>query len=150
MTKLYEQDYYGWANEQAALLRAGNLSAADIENIAEEIESMGKGEKRELVNRLIVLLQHLLKWQFQPDMRGRSWEATILVQRDQIASHLQDNPSLKPKISEAMREAFRVARLQAIGETKLPRSLVPLECPYTYEMAMRSDFWPDTAQDAGP
>ena len=149
MNKLYEQDYYGWANEQAALLRAGNLGAADIENIAEEIESMGKGEKRELVNRLIVLLQHLLKWQYQPEMRGRSWEATVLVQRDQIASHLQDNPSLKSKIPEAMRDAFRIARLQAIGETKLPRGTFSLECPYTFDLAMRGDFWPETVPGAG-
>ena len=67
---LYDQDFYAWANEQAALLRAGKLSAADIEHIAEEIESMGKTEKRELVNRLAVLMLHLLKWQFQPGLRG--------------------------------------------------------------------------------
>ena len=69
---LYERDFYAWANEQAALLRSGNLSAADIENIAEEIESMGKSEKRELVNRLAVLLMHLLKWQYQTSLQGHS------------------------------------------------------------------------------
>ena len=74
---LYDEDFYAWANRQAALLRAGNLSAADIEHIAEEIESMGRGEKRELVNRLAVSLLHLLKWQFQPAMRGNSWRLSI-------------------------------------------------------------------------
>ena len=142
MSKLYEQDYYGWANEQASLLRAGQLSAADIENIAEEIESMGKGEKRELVNRLIVLLQHLLKWQFQPELRSNSWRATIRVQRDQIGSHLLDNPSLKPKLPDVMRQAYRVARIQAAAETTLPESDFPAASPYSYAKAMDDAFWP--------
>ena len=103
---LYDQDFYAWANTQAALLRAGKLEAADIENIAEEIESMGKSEKRELVNRLVVLLLHLLKWQFQPDQRGTSWTATIRIQRRDLAVHLDDNPSLKSKIPEAINRAY--------------------------------------------
>ena len=70
---LYDQDFYAWTNEQAALLRAGRLSEADVEHIAEEIENMGKSEKRELVSRLRVLLLHLLKWQYQPTRRGKSW-----------------------------------------------------------------------------
>ena len=142
MTKLYEQDYYGWANEQAALLRAGNLSAADIENIAEEIESMGKGEKRELVNRLIVLLQHLLKWQYQPELRSNSWRATIRVQRDQIGSHLHDNPSLKPGLPDVMLQAYRVARIQAAAETTLSEETFPPVSPYSYAKAMNEAFWP--------
>ena len=77
MASLYEADFYAWANQQASLLRAGKLSAADIQNIAEEIESMGKSEKRELVSRLTILLLHLLKWQFQPGLRGDSWRYTI-------------------------------------------------------------------------
>ena len=142
MNKLYDQDYFGWANEQAALLRAGNLSAADIENIAEEIESMAKGEKRELVNWLIVLLLHLLKWQFQPELRGRSWEATILEQRDRIARHMQENPSLKPNLPDAMQEAYRVARIRARGETNLSSKFFPAECPCAYAQAMDANFWP--------
>ena len=90
---LYEQDFYAWANEQAALLRAGRLSEADIEHIAEEIESMGKTEKRELVSRLTVLLLHLLKWQHQPTHRGTVWRLTLEEQRNQIEDHLADNPS---------------------------------------------------------
>ena len=102
----YETDFYGWANEQAALLREGRLHEADIENIAEEIESMGRSEKRELVSRLVVLLTHLLKWRYQPGGRGSSWRASVVVQRDRIADHLSDNPSLKPKIPEALTRAY--------------------------------------------
>ena len=85
---LLRQDFYAWANEQAALLRAGRLTEADIENIAEEIESMGRSEKRELVNRLTVLLLHLLKWQFQPALRGNSWRLSIEKQRYRLEDHL--------------------------------------------------------------
>ena len=98
-------DFYAWANEQAALLRAGRLSEADIENIAEEIESMGRSERRELVSRLTVLLVHLLKWRYQPDLRGRSWHLTIEQQRFRMQDHLADNPSLKSQLDEMMRTA---------------------------------------------
>ena len=85
--------FYAWAQEQAALLRAGRLNEADIANIAEEIESMGRGEKRELVNRLTVLLLHLLKWRFQPGFRSASWSSSIREQRIRLASHMRHNPS---------------------------------------------------------
>lgn len=142
MPKSYDEDFYGWANEQAALLRAGQLALADIGNIAEEIESMGKGEKRELVNRLIVLLQHLLKWEHQPAMRTKSWRTTIRVQRDQIAGHMADNPSLKSKLGQAMADAYRVARLQAGDETELAEAGFPSTCPFSYKTAMDDNFWP--------
>ncbi|HLB99535.1 MAG TPA: DUF29 domain-containing protein, partial [Acetobacteraceae bacterium] len=92
---LYDRDFYAWANEQAALLRAGRLAEADLENIAEEIESMGRSEKRELNSRLRVLLMHLLKWRHQPMLRSKRWSNTIAAQRDDIVDHLADNPSLK-------------------------------------------------------
>src|ERR1700676_5000560 len=95
---LYEEDFYAWSNEQSALLRAGKLGQADIAHIAEEIESMGRTEKRELVSRLAILLQHLLKWRFQAAKQTPSWEASILVQRNRLADHLDDNPSLKPRL----------------------------------------------------
>ena len=147
MNKLYEEDYYGWANEQAALLRAGKLGAADIENIAEEIESMGKGEKRELVNRLIVLVQHLLKWEFQPEKRSSSWRATIRVQRNRIASHLADNPSLKPVLGKAVEEAYRDARIESSEETRLPESRFAEECPYSSQAILDGHFWPGVPQE---
>jgi len=140
---LYETDFYAWANQQAELLRAGRLSAADIENIAEEIESMGKTEKRELVSRLAVLLLHLLKWRFQPERRGASWEATITVQRRDLVRHLRDDPSLKSKIAEAIEDAYGDAFLLAVAETGLPRPTFPLECPWSFEAIMDAEFWPE-------
>ncbi|MBP2230647.1 hypothetical protein J2847_003952 [Azospirillum agricola] len=142
-SNLYERDFYAWANEQAALLRAGKLDAADIAHIAEEIESMGKTEKRELVSRLTVLLLHLLKWRFQPDRRGASWEATITVQRDDLLDHLRDNPSLKSKLDEAVTDAYRKAAILAAGETGLPKPTFPDTCPWPFERLMDMDFWPD-------
>ena len=138
----YETDFYAWANEQAALLRAGRLDAADIEHIAEEIESMGKTEKRELVSRLTVLLLHLLKWQFQPERRGASWEATITVQRDDLADHLADNTSLKAKLPETINDAYRKASILAAGESGLPKQTFPPACPWSFEQIMDAEFWP--------
>jgi len=139
---LYERDFYAWANEQAALLRAGNLSAADIEHIAEEIESMGRTEKRELVSRLAVLLLHLLKWQFQPERRSASWEGTIRVQRRDLADHLVDNPSLGSKLSEAIGRGYGNAAILAPGETGLPRATFPATCPWPFEQIIDEAFWP--------
>ena len=106
---LYERDFYAWANQQAALLRAGQLSDADIENIAEEIESIGRSEKRALISRLSVLLVHLLKWQFQPERRDKSWRITIEQQRDQLDDQLNDNPSLRSQRDIVIRAAYRDA-----------------------------------------
>lgn len=142
-TTLYEQDFYAWANQQAALLRAGRLTEADVANIAEEIDSMGRSEKRELVNRLAVLFLHLLKWQFQPGLRGHSWRLSIEEQRYRLESHLRDNPSLKAMLDTAMREAYRLASIEAERETGLVRRTFPTECPYEYAQAMDPDFWPE-------
>jgi hypothetical protein len=95
MTVRYEEDVVAWAWEQAALLRAGKLSALDIEHIAEEIEDVGKSEQRELANRMAVLIAHLLKWKFQPLRRGASWAATINAQRAAVARRLRKTPSLR-------------------------------------------------------
>jgi len=142
-TNRYEQDFYAWANEQAALLRSGRLAEADIGHIAEEIESMGRSEKRELVNRLTVLLLHLLKWQFQPGLRGNSWRLSIEEQRYRLEDHLNDNPSLKTQLDGAVRDAYRLALIEAERETGLARATFPPVCPYTYEQAAKSDFWPE-------
>jgi hypothetical protein len=142
---LHDQDFYAWANEQARLLRAGLLSEADIEHIAEEIESMGKTEKRELVSRLTVLLLHLLKWQFQPSRHGASWEVTIRNQRRDIVDHLADNPSLKARLPETMAAAYERAADSAYAETGLARSVFPPACPWSFEQMMSPDFWPSAA-----
>jgi hypothetical protein len=140
---LYERDFYAWANEQAALLRAGKLESADIENIAEEIESMGRSEKRELVNRLAALLLHLLKWRFQPSFRSTGWRLTIREQRYRLGDHLADNPSFKSKVGDAMRDAYRLARVEAARETGLAEDTFPPSYPFTFDQATSEDFWPD-------
>ncbi len=109
----YDTDFYAWANTQAELLRAGKLHQADIEHIAEEIESMGKGELRQLENRLAVLFAHLLKWRFQPTHRGRSWELTVKEQRRRLRRHLAQNPSLNSKLPQAWEDAYGDAILEA-------------------------------------
>jgi hypothetical protein len=142
---LYDRDFYAWANEQAALLRAGKLSAADIENIAEEIESMSKTEKRELVNRLTVLLLHLLKWQYQPLLQGLSWQVTIRNQRFDIIDHLADNPSLKSAVVEALTRAYRKAVGEVGLDAGLPERTFPTECPWSFDRIMDAAFWPGDA-----
>jgi hypothetical protein len=143
MSAAFERDFYAWANEQAALLRAGRLDEADIAQIAEEIESMGKAEHRELVSRLAVLLLHLLIWQVQPGMRGSSGEATIKVQRRDLGRLLRDNPSLKSKLEEAMSDAYGDALILAASETGLPEAAFPSTCSWSFEQAMDAAFWPD-------
>lgn len=140
---LYDKDFYAWANEQAALLRAGLLSEADIEAIAEEIESMGKAEKRELESRLKVLLMHLLKWLYQPTGQCTSWRLTIKEQRREVVSHLRDNPSLKARLAETMASAYDVAILAAARETSLPETIFPTECPWSFEQITDGTFWPE-------
>ena len=139
---LYDEDFYAWANEQAALLRSGRLSEADIEHVAEEIETMGKAEKRELVSRLKVLLTHLLKWHFQPGGRSTSWRLTVAEQRREVVEHLADNPSLKAKLSEAMENAYGGALLAAARETNLDLGTFASVCPWSFEQVIDRDFWP--------
>jgi hypothetical protein len=140
---LYDSDFYAWSREQADLLRAGKLAEADIERIAEEIDSMGRTEKRELISRLTVLLLHLLKWRYQPGKRGPSSEARIRVQRYDVADHLDDNPSLKPLLPQALASAYRKATLEAVAETGLAGTTFPDACPWTAEQALDDGFWPD-------
>lgn len=97
----YETDIVAWATEQARLLRTGQFSSLDIEHIAEEIEDVGKSERRELKSRMTVLLAHLLKWQYQPERRGNSWRRTIKAQRQGIIDCLEETPSLKPDLQDS-------------------------------------------------
>ncbi len=143
MSSLYERDYYAWANEQASLLRAGKLTEADVANIIEEIESMGRSERRELINRLVVLLLHLLKWRYQPALRGNSWRLSIKEQRIRMASHLEDNPSLRARLDDAMTQAYRLASIEAERETGLPESTFPPICPFSFVQIMDDGFWPE-------
>jgi Domain of unknown function DUF29 len=141
--QLYDEDFYAWANEQAALLRAGDLSRADVEHIAQEIESMGRTEKRELASRLKVLIAHLLKWRFQPEKRTKSWEVSIRVQRRELVDHMDDNPSLKPLIDRVLEKAYPDAALVAALETGLSETVFPQRCPWTFAQMIDEQFWPE-------
>ena len=140
---LYGQDFHAWTVQQAELLRERKFDCADIDNIAEEIESMGRSERRELVSRLAERLTHLLKWRHQPASRGRPWRLTIEQRRLHIEDHLADNPSLKSQLDDAIRRGYRQALIEAERETHLPRSTFPPRCPFTFDEAMDPDLWPD-------
>jgi hypothetical protein len=140
---LHDSDFYAWSLEQAALLRAGRVGEADLAAIAEEIESMGKTEKRELVSRLTVLLLHLLKWRYQPGGRGNSWRLSIANARDEIADLLSDNPSLKSIMDDVTASAYRYARRKAAIETDLAEEEFPALCPWSFGQAMEAGFWPE-------
>ncbi len=139
---LYETDFYAWTTNQAALLRAGDLAHADVANIAEEIESMGRSERRALVGMLSVLLLHLLIGQFQPDHRGASWRLSIANARDDLADHLADNPSLRARLDEAVASAYRRARRRAAVETGQTEDAFPAACPFSNDDMLAEDFWP--------
>ncbi len=139
---LHDSDFYAWSLEQAALLRAGRVAEADLTAIAEEIESMGKTEKRELVSRLTVLLLHLLKWRHQPAGRGNSWRLSIANARDEIADLIADNPSLKAVLDEVMTSAYRYARRKAAIETEMGEEAFPAQCPWSFAQATDEGFWP--------
>jgi hypothetical protein len=136
----YDFDVYQWAVEQAAHLRAGRFEALDLANIAEEIDSVGRSEKREIESRLEILLVHLLKWQFQPDRRSKSWRMTLKVQRNDLQSVLNDNPSLKRHPSMRMKDVYLKARLAAEKETGLSFEDFPEECPYSMVQIMDETF----------
>ena len=130
-TKLYDTDFYAWTLEQSKLLQGANWQDLDIENLVEEIESLGKQEKRELENRLGVLIGHLLKWIYQPNMRSRSWQVTIRVQRQQFQRHIQQNPSLKSYLSEAIAVGYDLGLELFFKETQLLDADLPEICPFT-------------------
>ena len=139
----YEEDFYAWTVEQSRLLRSGELSAIDVANIAEEIESMGRSDRRELKSRLIVLLMHLLKWRHQPGGRSRSWSATIDEQRLQIEGLLAESPSLRPNAAMMLADVHAIARARAIAETGLADEVFPEACPFTADEVLSRAFLPE-------
>lgn len=140
---LHDHDFHAWAAEQAALLRAGRFDRLDVANVAEEIEAMGRAEKRELESRLAVLLLHLLKWRHQPERRGRSWELSVIEQRRKLRRHLADNPSLKAHLGEAIENAHGDALIEVERETGLSSTVFPTVCPFSFAEMMDDGFWPD-------
>jgi Domain of unknown function DUF29 len=140
---LYEQDFAAWAFDQAEAVRRGDWRALDVPNLIEELESIGRQQRAEIRNRLIVLLMHLAKWEHQPAQRGNSWRSSINTQRGEIPGYIEDSPSLKPYIPEAMQKAWKVARVKATDETGLPEKTFPEQCPYSFEQALNWDWLPE-------
>jgi Domain of unknown function DUF29 len=138
----YQKDFYSWTREQAELLRSGRFDELDIVNLIEEIETMGRSEKRELENRLTVLLVYLLKWQYQPARRGQSWQLTIQEQRLEFSDVLNDNPSLKPQLQALLTHAYRKAKIRASKETGLDTDDFPGTCPWEFSQLMDDAFLP--------
>jgi len=141
----YEGDLHAWAQEQAALLRAGRLDEIDAANIAEELDDVGGEQYDKLESALRVLLTHMLKWDHQPERRGRSWANTIRAQRLAVAKVLRKNPSLKARIDEALGEAYEEARLDASTETDLPLAAFPEALPYDWAAITEREFALDAA-----
>ncbi len=145
MSDLYEHDFFGWANLQAQLLRDGRVTEADLDHIAEEIEDLAGNRRQELRNRLAMLLLHLLKWEYQPGLRGRFWRSTIVEQRERIVEHLDENPSLKPLLTAAVARGYHYALLRVDRETGLPRTTFPAASPYPPEQVLDPAFFPGEA-----
>jgi Domain of unknown function DUF29 len=140
---LYDRDFHQWTQVMAQALRSGDWANLDTENLAEELESLGRQQRQELRNRLGILLGHLLKWQLQPQHRSKSWRLTLREQRLQIRFLLKDNPSLKPYLAEAIEEGYALALLLVAKETPLEIEDLPEVCPYSLEEAIDDTFFPD-------
>jgi uncharacterized protein DUF29 len=136
----YEHDFYAWTFDQARLIREGRWTAIDRENVAEEIESLGKEQFSKLRSAIRVLLLHMLKWDHRPDRRSRSWSLSIRAQRIDLEDVLEGNPGLRPRIGEAIEKAYRKARIEAAQETGLEEEKFPQQCPYAWSDIVGRDF----------
>lgn len=139
----YEKDFYAWAIENAELLRQKKFEEIDIDNIAEEIESMGKGNKRSVFSHLSILIAHLLKWKFQSVRRSKSWALTIKNQRFEISDLLDESPSLKNEIKNRFDHAYKKALIIASQETFIDEKEFPEICPFSLEQCLDAAFLPD-------
>lgn len=138
-----ERDLYSWAVRQAALLREGRVGEIDAGAIAEEIDDVGEEQYHRLESALRVLMQHLLKWDYQPAARSRSWAITIREQRRRADRQLRRNPGLKSRLNEALLDAYEDARDEAARETGLPTRTFPSVLPFTLpDLMERSISWP--------
>lgn len=145
---VYDLDFQEWTKQQARALKERRASGIDWSNVAEEIESLGRAEKNEIKQRLIRLLQHLLKWQHQPEKRSHSWQSTISAQRTHLHGILESSPSLRGYPSEVAARAYDNARRQASIETRLGVSVFPEALPYAIDDVLRPEFFPGPPWDA--
>jgi Domain of unknown function DUF29 len=140
----HNRDFYTWAIETAQAIRQGNFAGVDWESVAEELEDMGRSEQRELESRLGVLLAHLLKWRYQPELTpNKSWALTIEEQRRRTRRLLRQSPGLKRVLDESFTEAYGDARLQAARDSSMDKSAFPETCPWICEQTLDDDFWPE-------
>ena len=139
---LYEADFYLWTLEQAALLRAKRWNDLDLENLVEEVESMGRALKSELRNRLAIVIAHLLKWRYQPGRQGKSWRNTLREQRGQIRELLNDAPSLASYPEQVLSKVYLAATLDAEQQTGIDVSVFPDLCPFSIGQILDQDFYP--------
>lgn len=142
----YEVDYAQWCVEQAALVREGKFAGLDRENLAEEIESLGRSDKREIASRMEVLIAHLLKWQFQPEARSLSWAKSIIGARQSILEILDESPSLRQYPATTVERAYRVARVDAADETGIPVAEFPQVCPFRNDDLLNVKYYPGSHQ----
>jgi DNA-binding transcriptional regulator YdaS (Cro superfamily) len=138
----YEHDYYAWLTRQAALLAEHRFADLDLDNMIDEMQALARSEKREIENRLNVLLVHLLKWSHQPSQRSGGWASTIIEQRARLLKRLQESPSLRGYPGEILDEEYAIAREKAAAETGLRAATFPKTCPYTIDQVLDPDFLP--------
>lgn len=139
---LYEADYYAWVHDQADALRRGDVGRLDLENLIDEVESLGRSEEHQLESRLAQLLMHLLKWEFQSSLRSRSWTSTMKEQRRRLDLLFKRMPSLRPRISAVLEDAYSGARLMAERETGLVIDTFPPTCHYSIEQLLDPQWFP--------
>jgi hypothetical protein len=143
LSQLYEQDFYLWLETTANLLKTRQVEQLDYDNLIEEIETMGKRDKRSIASNLEVILMHLIKWQYQPENRSNSWKYTLLEHRNRIKRILKDSPSLKPYLSEIINECYQNAQKKASLETDLSIDTFPVDCIFTTEEILDLDYLPN-------
>lgn len=136
----YQDDLYTWVQEQVDLLRGGAIDALDLDNIAEELHDVGAEQYDRLESALEVLLMHMLKWDHQPERRGRSWILTIVEQRKRVDKVLRKNPGLKSRIAEAVEDGFDLGRVRAAREMKRDLDTIPNLCPYDWDAIATRPF----------
>lgn len=135
----YETDFYAWTKQQADLLKNRDFAHIDIENLIEEIESLGRSERDKLTSHLRNYLLHKLKYEFQPSKRSHSWVYSLRNAREESLDTLNENPSLKPQVDELIKKAYKYARNDAIIETGLDEKAFPKKCPWTFDEIMKGD-----------
>jgi hypothetical protein len=151
LSQLYEEDYSAWAQQNADLLQAGRFSELDVAHLVAELNDMSKSDQDELENRLVVLLAHLLKWQYQyrqlserwQEFEGKSWRATIIEQRNRIAKRLKKSPGLKARLAVVITDAYPDAMELTVDETGLAENTFPAQCPYAITQILDKTFYPN-------